>query len=563
MKKLWGILWVYGLILCLPNSVMAAKPIGSSKSTQRDVPALLDFAQQQARTLDETPTASPRGKNQVSAARNVDNRRLLKTIRDQQAILSRQAETITQQKAQLAALSEKAAQSQSLQARLSDVQQQNARDLNVQATLRQSLAKAGEEASSGIVAKTLRLKNDMLTTQLQATMAQLKTAQAQQQAERLKQQQNQSDMESQRAEQEKQRRDLQAQLAQLQHDRQQMETKLTADLTELKSAQEKRNAGTEQLQAQLSDALSKLQEKQQALQKAQAALAQKSGEEKQQQAELMAIQTEQKKTVQDYVTQLKVAEQLRDEARQQLQASAQRETALKSALATQQTRPILNTDGEKQAYAAGVSMAQDALALLKTRAAQGLMMDKKTVLAGIHDAFSGQLALDESARNKALYDSAVTVSQRLVQQKKAAQVQGDRYRTQFAQRKGVQKGQDGVYLRVNYVGTTRLAPTDTVSVVVKESLPDGTVTSDMENSGKVLTLPLNQYPPLFQNALGLLGNHGAVTLVVPPEKAYGDRGVPPNIPPGATMIYDIRVVDVEPATASSPNDAAMLPNKRK
>ncbi len=32
--------------------------------------------------------------------------------------------------------------------------------------------------------------------------------------------------------------------------------------------------------------------------------------------------------------------------------------------------------------------------------------------------------------------------------------------------------------------------------------------------------------------------------VVPPELAYGDAGYPPKVPPGATMVYTIRVENV-------------------
>ncbi|MFO5837995.1 FKBP-type peptidyl-prolyl cis-trans isomerase, partial [Klebsiella pneumoniae] len=44
-------------------------------------------------------------------------------------------------------------------------------------------------------------------------------------------------------------------------------------------------------------------------------------------------------------------------------------------------------------------------------------------------------------------------------------------------------------------------------------------------------------------------NQDTVTLVVPPEKAYGSKGLPPKIPPGATMVYSVRIVDSQPEPA--------------
>jgi epidermal growth factor receptor substrate 15 len=36
-------------------------------------------------------------------------------------------------------------------------------------------------------------------------------------------------------------------------------------------------------------------------------------------------------------------------------------------------------------------------------------------------------------------------------------------------------------------------------------------------------------------------------MVVPPSLAYGDKGLPPDILPGSTMVYNVTILDVEPA----------------
>lgn len=81
---------------------------------------------------------------------------------------------------------------------------------------------------------------------------------------------------------------------------------------------------------------------------------------------------------------------------------------------------------------------------------------------------------------------------------------------------------------------------------MKETLTDGTVIQDMETSGAVLSQPISQFPPLFADALKQLKNHGTLTLVVPPELAYGEKGYPPNVPPNATMIYTLRIAEMYP-----------------
>ncbi|WP_423787270.1 peptidylprolyl isomerase [Klebsiella michiganensis] len=90
------------------------------------------------------------------------------------------------------------------------------------------------------------------------------------------------------------------------------------------------------------------------------------------------------------------------------QASTDEITRLKSRLADAEARKPLAIDFAKeplrQAYAIGVSMGEEVLQLLSTRASQGVKTSKDTVLQGIMDSFSGDIALDEKARNKALFD---------------------------------------------------------------------------------------------------------------------------------------------------------------
>ncbi|WP_204269329.1 FKBP-type peptidyl-prolyl cis-trans isomerase, partial [Klebsiella oxytoca] len=73
-----------------------------------------------------------------------------------------------------------------------------------------------------------------------------------------------------------------------------------------------------------------------------------------------------------------------------------------------------------------------------------------------------------------------------------------------------------------------------------------TVINDMEVEDKVWTQALSQYPETFREPLKRLSNHGAITIVVPPERAYGSKGIPGKIPPGATMVYSVRIVDARP-----------------
>ena len=208
----------------------------------------------------------------------------------------------------------------------------------------------------------------------------------------------------------------------------------------------------------------------------------------------------------------------------------------------------LSASGEQQAYAIGASMGSEALNVLTTRRTQGVTVDADLVLQGIEDAFRGQLRLGEQERNKALFDVSQQVYQNLnkIEQKNISA--GKKYQQAFARKKDV-VFKEGVYSRVDYLGKGKISGNDLVTVVIKEMLTDGTVINDMEAKDQALTQKLDAYPPVFREPLKRLQNHGSVTLVVPPEKAYGSKGLPPKIPPGATMVYSVRIVDSQPEPA--------------
>ena len=207
-----------------------------------------------------------------------------------------------------------------------------------------------------------------------------------------------------------------------------------------------------------------------------------------------------------------------------------------------------SASGEQQAYAIGASMGSEALNVLTTRRTQGVTVDAGLVLQGIEDAFRGQLRLGEQERNKALFDVSQQVFQNLnkIEQKNISA--GKKYQQAFARKKDV-VFKEGVYSRVDYPGKGKISGNDLVTVVIKEMLTDGTVINDMEAKDQALTQKLDAYPPVFREPLKRLQNHGSVTLVVPPEKAYGSKGLPPKIPPGATMVYSVRIVDSQPEQA--------------
>lgn len=227
------------------------------------------------------------------------------------------------------------------------------------------------------------------------------------------------------------------------------------------------------------------------------------------------------------------------------------ETEIARLKTLQKSMPVVSAESLsapelQQAYAAGVMLGRDVLTMQQGQALLGLKVDNRVLLAGLRDALHSQVLLNSEALQRAL-TMAEEKAQKSQQQIAAQQKKlGETYLSTFKQNKGVKQDPMGFWYRIEYLGDGEMIKDDNavVDVVVVEKLTDGSVVEDMDIKGIVISQPLSEYPVLFRTALTRLKNHGTMTLVVPSSLAYGDEGYPPKVPPGASLVYTLRVEQV-------------------
>lgn len=130
---------------------------------------------------------------------------------------------------------------------------------------------------------------------------------------------------------------------------------------------------------------------------------------------------------------------------------------------------------------------------------------------------------------------------------------GEAYLAKAAAVKGAQKTASGLVYTPIKVGTgASPKETDTVKVHYHGTLPSGKVFDSSVERKEPATFPLNGVIPCWTEGVKLMKVGGKSRLVCPSSIAYGDGGQPPDILPGATLVFEVELLGIEPAPAAAP-----------
>ena len=120
---------------------------------------------------------------------------------------------------------------------------------------------------------------------------------------------------------------------------------------------------------------------------------------------------------------------------------------------------------------------------------------------------------------------------------------GDKFRKEFYAKNSADSTASGIVYLIQDSGSElhAVSDRDTVKVNYRGTLIDGTEFD--ANDG--ITFPLNRVIKGWTEGMKLVGEGGKITLVIPANLAYGERG-PREIGANSTLIFDVDLLEVHP-----------------
>jgi FKBP-type peptidyl-prolyl cis-trans isomerase len=199
----------------------------------------------------------------------------------------------------------------------------------------------------------------------------------------------------------------------------------------------------------------------------------------------------------------------------------------------------LDTDDQKTIYALGLSMARQ----LERFALSPAEVD--TLIAGVKDGLDGSAPKVDlqtyGPKIGALAQARQTVA--AAGEKKASQAFLDK----AAAEPGAKKTESGLIISEITPGTgPSPKDTDKVKVHYKGTLIDGTEFDSSYKRNEPATFPLKGVIKCWTEGLQLMKVGGKSKLVCPSDIAYGDAGRPPQIKGGATLVFEVELLEIVP-----------------
>jgi FKBP-type peptidyl-prolyl cis-trans isomerase FkpA len=213
------------------------------------------------------------------------------------------------------------------------------------------------------------------------------------------------------------------------------------------------------------------------------------------------------------------------------------------------------SDEQKTLYVIGTNVARSLTVFSLTSE------ELEFVLLGLHDTRAGKKPdFDITAYNQKMQELARTRRKALGEKLAAG---GSEFLEKASKEKNAAKSDSGmVYIPLTEGKGVSPKATDTVKVNYRGTLIDGNEFDSSYKRNKPLEFKLNGVIACWTEGLQKMKAGGKARLVCPPNLAYGDNGAGDLILPGATLNFEVELLEVNPVAGAAKPAAPADPAKK-